>query len=301
MQKLFHVYIIRNQINPKVYIGKTSGNYKNRWNKHVKIAEGKGSYSRYTKYPIHLAIAKYGAHNFSFSVLNSFETEDDAYAAEISNIQIYDSIKNGYNIALGGKGGGSGCESNVAIFSKDQILEIFQDFVSGLSGAEIARKCNCTKTTIYDILDRITYCPVNIEKYLVENVRILRMLQKKTPTNQLNPEQIKNDYLAGLSYREIAKKYNSSTFSIQKILKLQVEQRIIDKNKMQSISMELGNNVITEYLSSRMTANEIGKKYMISKHVVYDILRGKTFDVAPTVLIKIKEVKKEKSAKKNAN
>lgn len=298
MKKLFHVYIIRNQINKKVYIGKTSGNPQNRWNKHIKIAEGKGSYARYTKYHIHLAIAKYGSSKFSFSILNSFESENDAYAAEISNIQKYDSIKNGYNIALGGKSGGSGCESNVALFTKDQILDIFQSFVNGLSGADIARKFNCTKTTIYDILDRITYCSVNIEEHLVENANKVRMLQKKTPTNQLNISQITNDYLAGLSYREIAKNHNSSTFSIQKILKSQIDQSIIDKNKMQSIDAKLGANVIADYLSSDMTANEIGQKYKISKYVVYDILRGKTFAVETNILVQIKEVKKRKSAKK---
>lgn len=131
--------MIKNHINNKIYVGKTSGNYKYRWNNHIKISQGKGSYAKYIKYPIHLAISKYGIDNFSFSVLESFFTEDEAYAAEIMYIQKFDSIKNGYNLSTGGKSGGSGVDSNAAIFQISDILNIFKDFIGGLTGVKIAK------------------------------------------------------------------------------------------------------------------------------------------------------------------
>lgn len=298
MQKPFHVYLIKNNLNQKVYIGKTSGSYRNRWHKHVKIAEGNGSYSKYTKYPIHLAIAKYGVDNFSFLVLQSFDNEDDAYSAEIDYIKKFNSIQTGYNIAIGGKSGGSGEDSNVAIFSNSDIHNIFQEFVAGLRGAEIARKHNCTKTTIYDIIDRITYCAVKIDDTIISKVKMIRLSQKKTPPGQLNTQNIVDDYLDGLSYRELATKYNSSTFTIQKVLISNVDQSIIDKNKMCSVNKKLGDSIINEYLTTDLTAHELGAKYNKSKYAVYDILRGRTFDIDNKLLEKIKQVKRAKSARK---
>jgi group I intron endonuclease len=298
MQKLFHVYLITNNKNSKVYVGKTSGRALNRWNKHLKIAEGKGSYSKYTKYPIHLAISKYGSDNFSFSVLESFSTEDEAYAAEISYIQKFDAIKNGYNIANGGKSGGSGDESNVSIFSKEDILDIFQECINGLSGVEIAKKHDCSKTTIYDILDRVTYCSVNIDNCIVNKVKNIRLQQRKTAPELLDHRLIINDYMNGLSYREIAIKYNSSTFTIQKIVKNNVDQSIINKNKMQPITKEFTDAVVSDYIYSNMTAEQIGNKYQRSKYVIYDILRGKTSLLDEVIKNKIKLISKMKSARK---
>ena len=94
------------------------------------------------------------------------------------------------------------------------------------------------------------------------------------------------------SYKQIAKKYNSSVFSIQKIIKSSVDQSIIDKNKMQPISEEFGNKIIQEYIITDLTAQQIGFKYNVSKYVVYDILRGKTFKIREEILNQIKMSRK---------
>jgi hypothetical protein len=55
------------------------------------------------------SIRKYGSENFSEAeILSSFETEEEAYAAEAKFIVKYDSVKNGLNITSGGGGVGSG-------------------------------------------------------------------------------------------------------------------------------------------------------------------------------------------------
>lgn len=53
---------------------------------------------------IHQAIRKYGIENFSFSVLE-YCNREELDAKEKYYIQFYQSIENGYNVALGGEGG----------------------------------------------------------------------------------------------------------------------------------------------------------------------------------------------------
>lgn len=100
----FYIYKITNLINNKVYIGKTV-NPKKRWNDHIRV-------SKQPKNPkffiIHRAIAKYGVDNFSFEVICEHESEEECFSAEIKFISLFNSIKFGYNIALGGRGGLAG-------------------------------------------------------------------------------------------------------------------------------------------------------------------------------------------------
>ena len=56
------IYRIKNNINQKNYVGK-SINIETRWKTHIYSSEN-GS-----QYPIHRALRKYGAENFSFSIL----------------------------------------------------------------------------------------------------------------------------------------------------------------------------------------------------------------------------------------
>jgi group I intron endonuclease len=92
------IYKIENKINGKCYIGK-SINVKQRWQSHLRNAlktERKG--------PLLNALRKYGSHNFSFDIIkhSTMKTID---VDEIEMIREYDSVKNGYNLTLGGEGG----------------------------------------------------------------------------------------------------------------------------------------------------------------------------------------------------
>jgi group I intron endonuclease len=98
----FYVYIIHNILNNKVYIGKAK-NLQKRWAKHIEVASCKRIVE---KFFIHKAIAKYGVENFTFSMLQSFDNENDCFIAEIYWIKYFQSkIKNyGYNLTDGGEG-----------------------------------------------------------------------------------------------------------------------------------------------------------------------------------------------------
>jgi len=95
------IYLVRNRVNQKVYIGQHRGNdYLRRWKVHV-LSAGRGSATLF-----HRAIRKYGANSFSVTLLSRSATSfDDLDKQEILFIQKYKANDRafGYNIAKGGR------------------------------------------------------------------------------------------------------------------------------------------------------------------------------------------------------
>lgn len=90
----YTVYLHRNKINQKVYIGITSQDYNVRWR-----AQGQG-YRQQPKF--YYAIEKYGWDNFEHIILFTNLSKEVAEQKEIELIAIYDAINNGYNVYPGG-------------------------------------------------------------------------------------------------------------------------------------------------------------------------------------------------------
>lgn len=85
-----YIYIIKNMINNKLYIGQTMNHPKTRLRKHVCTGKTK----------IGKALKKYGLQNFNLYFLPV--PEDSLDAIEMSLIAYFDSVNKGYNIELGG-------------------------------------------------------------------------------------------------------------------------------------------------------------------------------------------------------
>lgn len=96
-RKIYYLYLIRDLLNEKVYIGQTV-RPKERWSQHKAYANNNP-----VQY-IHRAMAKYGIDNFIFDIIATCRTLEDADETEILLIQQYDSRnkEKGYNIATGG-------------------------------------------------------------------------------------------------------------------------------------------------------------------------------------------------------
>lgn len=119
------LYIIRNIINNKVYIGKTYIGIHERWKTHIK-----DSVKCDTKF--YRAIRKYGKENFHIDLLGKYES-GVLEQKEIEYIKIYDSYRNGYNSTLGGEG-------NLKIeYEVDNIVSMYK---SGCSMQEIKEYYN---------------------------------------------------------------------------------------------------------------------------------------------------------------
>lgn len=121
------IYKITNDINDKVYIGKTLHTIEKRFREHIKDAERREKEKR----PLYSAIRKYGAEHFSVELI------EKADIAELSNreiywISFYDAYRNGYNATLGGEG--------KTFYDYDQLVE---DYLSGSLVREVAEHFGC--------------------------------------------------------------------------------------------------------------------------------------------------------------
>ena len=97
-ERKYCVYMHRNKINNKVYIGQTGTSVEDRWQ------NGKG-YKGCTLFE--RAIKKYGWDNFEHIILEDNLTRDEIGQAENNFIALYDSTnpEKGYNISTGGESG----------------------------------------------------------------------------------------------------------------------------------------------------------------------------------------------------
>ncbi|MTJ52945.1 helix-turn-helix domain-containing protein [Anabaena sp. UHCC 0253] len=95
METTGSIYIIKNIINAKVYIGQTLQPVVERFKQHLKLLKTNRSQT------ISKAIAKYGKDKFYYEVLEESIPLDQLDQREEFYIQKYDSISNGYNLCPG--------------------------------------------------------------------------------------------------------------------------------------------------------------------------------------------------------
>lgn len=113
MRDNYVVYLHRNKINGKIYVGQTC-NLSERWR-----GEGKNYFNSIKFYN---AIKKYGWDNFSHEVIYSNLNKEAADRIERELIRRYNSIKGGYNLK---EGGSRGC------LSKDSLKKMSDSLKRG--------------------------------------------------------------------------------------------------------------------------------------------------------------------------
>jgi len=96
------VYLYRNKINGKCYVGQTIQSVKQRHKSHLK-----------NRYAIGCALRKYGVDNFEISIVEHCNSQDELNDAESYYVQHYRSLyPNGYNLTTGGGQHGKPCEES---------------------------------------------------------------------------------------------------------------------------------------------------------------------------------------------
>lgn len=90
------IYVIRNTINNKVYIGQTRTSVSQRWSEHLR-------HTKYGDQVINRAMRKYGVDKFYIETLEICEVSE-LDKREIYYIDLYDSVdkSKGYNVSIGG-------------------------------------------------------------------------------------------------------------------------------------------------------------------------------------------------------
>ena len=94
---LAYIYKITNNINNKIYIGKTEHTVEKRFKEHCQDYKKR----EFEKRPLYSAMNKYGIENFA---VETIEETDNPEEREKYWIEYYGSFKNGYNATVGGDG-----------------------------------------------------------------------------------------------------------------------------------------------------------------------------------------------------
>lgn len=141
------IYIIKNKINDKVYVGQAINPHR-RFIQH--LCNGK---QLLDSYPIHLAINKYGKGNFYFEILE--ENVENYNERERYWIKFYNCISpNGYNLSEGGENNpilkGENNPRNT-LTDETAINIIEQLLYSNKSQREIAKENNCSERIVNSI------------------------------------------------------------------------------------------------------------------------------------------------------
>lgn len=130
------IYKIYNDINDKVYIGKTVGTLEERFNQHKKDSVR----THCEKRPLYNAINKYGIEHFFIELIEECELKDLSIR-EIYWIEQYQSYINGYNATRGGDG--------KVLYDYELIVELYEE---GLTGKEISELLQCDTKVITNAL-----------------------------------------------------------------------------------------------------------------------------------------------------
>lgn len=202
--KLGKIYIIKNKINNKVYIGQTIQTLLKRFNGHCCYSKTDRSCSMYIKRAIH----KYKKENFTIELLEECELSliNDREKYWIS---YYDSYNNGYNLTLGGQ------DSNYFKLNKLENnidLKKFEEYIIEFKplAVEVARHFGICKCSVYNLIKSLNNPNLILNSY---NPR------KGKSIKDIDSQELITLYKKGWSILDLVKKYHINKNKISTFLK----------------------------------------------------------------------------------
>lgn len=166
-----YIYLISNDVNDKVYIGKTLTTVSERYSKHIYDAQNSTDNSA-----IHNAMRKYGVEHFTVHQIE--ECSNDVLSErEIYWIKYYNSYEYGYNLTRGGDGN--------PLYDYNLI---YSKFMNGMTQKEIAAEVGCEKHTITRALKTFDISQKDRQKAKFKNSR------KAIIQIDINTQQILNHF-----------------------------------------------------------------------------------------------------------
>ena len=154
------IYVIKNDINDKVYVGKTTISVQKRFKQHIQESKRERSKDR----PLYRAMNKHGIDHFYVQCL---EECDSSVLADRERFWVseYQSYHYGYNATSGGDG--------KILYDKQTFIE---DYNCGMTIKQIKKKYKCDTTTVSKYLHE---AGIDVTKNQFDNLKIgVHMIDK---------------------------------------------------------------------------------------------------------------------------
>jgi transposase len=291
------IYIIKNKINNKVYIGQTTMDMKTRFIGHISSRNGKNK----KHYKFYKAIRAIGKEYFYYEII---EKNIPVYALdekEIAYIKKFNSYHKGYNSTAGG--------DSPLIYKIDDQETVLDMLKAGFHYTELAELYGVHKVTIQrlahklghrqnfkiknkDFIKDIENGLTNQEIAIKYDVNIRTVTRKRTKMglnlkrkplskrNNFNKNHIINDWLnADLSVNDVCKRHN---------ITISVLRRFLKENKIPNIFRKSQTNWITyiendpnfnfkqfkiDLFVNKLKIDDLALKYNTSKSTVSRIIK----------------------------
>lgn len=265
------IYIIKNSINNKVYIGQSSNSAK-RWLSHIYDARYEHKTGKKGQV-IHRAMNKYGMDKFHYEIL---EYQIENYnEREQYWIKQYNSIApNGYNVSYGGAGTGAGIESPQAIFkSEEELMKCISRISSSKkSFTNIAAEFGCSQEVISAINAGA--------RYRIDSMEYpLRDTNTRYSDDLLKQIRYSLKYEIDLSLKDIANKFKVdvtqvSAINTGKIYYVFGEKYPLRAKRKTDIDDSIIKNIIDDIIHSTLCLSDIASKHNVSRSIVTNINKG---------------------------
>ena len=266
------IYIAKDKIIGKVYIGQTKNRLEVRKKQHLKHAKNKVDSTYFSTF--YKMIRFFGENNFEWKILEDDIPEEKLNEREIFYIEKYNSYQEGYNSSGGGQR-----SHNSKIPKKDvkEIRKLLEE--TNLSMLKIAEKfANCNSSIISDINCGETWYDPSIS-YPIRPVGFNKKI------NFSNDEilEIHNLLRTELSTKDIAKKFNCHPFTITKINKGETYKILNENNypirdgKYKKTDDEIVLEITNLLLDTDYTQIQIAEKVGVNRKIVSNINNGKYY------------------------
>ena len=196
------IYLIRNKINNKVYIG-LSINIEERWQRHRSLYLRKDNNKEKSK-PLYLAFNKYGIENFDFQILEECSIlelpEREKYYIKLYDCCILDGYDKGYNLTRGGEG-----------YLTTDYYYIYELWMGGLNQKDISQMIKTDEATVIRALNSF-----NIDSHIRRSRAVTRVMKTRSkPVEQYDKNM--NYITCYDSIREASEATNTDRGDIGKV------------------------------------------------------------------------------------
>ena len=157
-----YIYQIQNDVNGKIYVGKTEFSIEKRFKEHCNDAYKNSKEKR----PLYAAMRKYGIEHFHISLLEETDNPEERECYWIERLR---SFKDGYNATIGGDGK-KYLDYDLIISTYKQVKNI----------ARTAKICQCDKSSVSKILKEYKIEIISQQEVNQHRANVIFMLNKDT-------------------------------------------------------------------------------------------------------------------------